>query len=115
MRLSENDEIFHILQLLTILMLITGLIVVLSGCAEAVREYPIDSRYTASYAETKTRHKIIYDINGESHTVSDTYTVAHPETYEILYEIEYDDGRTRREWRQVTKAEYYDFEKEQGR
>ena len=119
-KLIENDKRILQYEKLTLWLLIVGAImaavIFLTGCAEVVREYPIDSRYTISYTETKTMYTEKYNWHEDKYVlVPETYTVAHPEKYEILYQIEYDNGYECTEWREVTKKQYFDFEKEHGR
>lgn len=118
--LLKNEEQIRHYENMTLWLLIVGAIVaiimLLTGCAEVVREYAIDSRYTVSYTETKTRYTEKYNWHEDKYElVPETYTVAHPEKYELLYHMEYDNGSEWEEWREVTKKQYYDFEKEQGR
>lgn len=89
-----------ILILLTMAMLFT-----MCGCANVVEEYPIDARYTESYAGIDTTYEMKW--NGETWSeMPNTHTKVFPEKYEIQYRINYDDGSTKTEWREVARDEY---------
>lgn len=86
------------------------LIFCLSGCTnEIVSETPIDKRYTPPYTalETDWQHK--YSVLQKKWVYRPVQeTVMHKEEYEILYQVQYDDGDTMEYWKTVTKQEYDD-------
>lgn len=83
---------------------------VLCGCREEVRRYPIDARYTPSYQGIETTYENKYDFGtGEFRLMPDTHTTVYPEKYEIQYRIIYNDDTTDTEWRQVAKDEYEEY------
>ena len=101
-----------ILILLTMIMLFT-----MCGCANVVEEYPIDARHTESYTGIDTTYEMKW--NGDTFSeMPNTHTEVFPEKYEIQYRINYDDGNTKTEWREVARDEYkmavekYGLEKE---
>lgn len=82
----------------------------LTGCTnEVVSEKPIDKRYTPPYTaiETNWKHKYSLLKRGWSYCPVQE-TVMHKEEYEILYQVQYDDGDTMQYWKTVTKQEYDD-------
>lgn len=86
------------------------------GCANVVEEHPIDARYTASYIGIVTTYEMKW--NGDTWAnMPNTHTKVFPEKYEIQYRINYDNGSTKTEWREVARDEYekavekYGFEK----
>ena len=75
------------------------------GCANVVEEHPIDARYTESYIGIDTTYEMKW--NGETWSqMPNTHTKVFPEKYEIQYRINYDDGSTKTEWREVARDEY---------
>lgn len=90
---------------------------VMCGCANVVEEYPIDARYTESYTGIDTTYEMKW--NGDTWSeMPNTHTKVFPEKYEIQYRINYDNGSTKTEWREVARDEYekavekYGLEKE---
>lgn len=78
--------------------------VLLTGCAAlTVRSKTIiDYRYTAQYTEYET------DSNNKITTTN------NPEKFELLWEITYEDGSTRRVWEECTRFEYQNAKEELG-
>lgn len=85
--------------------LLTIMLLAMCGCANVVEEYPIDARYTESYIGIDTTYEMKWNGNTWSE-MPNTHTKAFPEKYEIEYRINYDDGSTKTEWREVARDEY---------
>lgn len=100
-----------------IIFLLAIMIFAMCGCAKVVEEYPIDARYTESYKGIDTTYEMKW--NGDAWAeMPNTHSVVFPEKYEIQYRINYDNGSTKTEWREVARDEYekavenYGLEKE---
>lgn len=82
----------------------------LAGCAAETKRTPIDCRYTAAYSSTETEYRYQYDYMNDRWTYLPEFrTVHHPEAYEILYLVEYDDGSKRNLWVEVGQMDYERF------
>jgi len=91
------------------------MIVVLAGCAAEIKRTPIDCRYTEAYSAVETGYEYKYDYwNGEWRYLPEVKTVHHPESWEILYVIEYDDGSSQRQWIEVSQHDYELFRAERA-
>lgn len=82
------------------------LLCLLLGCAKIVRKTPVDKRFTAAHSEIESYMMIIPNGNGGMQLVPMVHTVRKPERYEILYQIEYDDGTTIERWETVDRQTY---------
>ena len=87
----------------------------LTGCepeAQVVRKEPIRGRYLPAHYETNTTLEHRYDAwNDEMVFVPITKTEYVDDTWEILYEIEFDDGAHAQAWQEVSEEEYNEIEK----
>lgn len=95
-------------------LMILSLMVVLCACGSLtkseVKKTAIDSRYKAAYTEVVTDYQHKYSwYHGDFKLVPNVHSVTHPESYEILYLIEYDDGTTEEQWREVEYPTYSAF------
>lgn len=82
----------------------------LAGCAAETKRTPIDCRYTEAYSSTETDYQYKYDfMNNRWSYLPEVRTVHHPEKYEILYLVEYDDGSKRNLWVEVSYRDYERF------
>lgn len=89
--------------------------VILTGCASETKRTPIDCRYTAAYSAVETVYEYKYDYwNGEWRYLPEVKTVQHPESWEILYDVEYDDGSSQKQWVAVSQTDYELFREEQS-
>lgn len=100
-----------------ILSLLISIALMLTLCScepvEEIGRTPIDCRYTAAYTEVVTDYKHEYSWwKGDFVLVPDTHTKLHPEKYEILYSITYDDGSSREVWKEVDRSTYVSFKGE---
>lgn len=102
-----------------ITILLTIMLLAMCGCTKVkvVEEHPIDARYTESYKGIDTTYEMKW--NGDTWAeMPNTHSVVFPEKYEIQYRINYDNGTTKTEWREVARDEYekvvekYGLEKE---
>lgn len=83
------------------------LLVLLTGCIEAVSEKVIDVEYVAAYDAMETVYNYKYDWwNGEFKYLPELKMVHHDDVYKVQYEIVYSDGTTSTRWETVTKEEY---------
>lgn len=96
---------FGRLMVYTIIMaVIFGIISALTGCAyyEIESAQVIDYRYTEAHTE-------VYTSTGENPTYNYFFI---PGKHELLWEYTYQDGHTERQWRECTRAEYQNAQKE---
>lgn len=86
-----------------------------SACRHIDRESVIDYRFTPAHEETRTAMKKEWDYWAEDwQEVPYEYEVFVPDTYELMWEYEYDDGTKGREWKECTRFEYEKAKKELG-
>lgn len=88
-----------------ITVLLTIMLFAMCGCANVVEEHPIDARYTESYTGIDTTFEMQWDGDTWS-KMPNTHSKVFPAKYEIQYRINYDDGSTKTEWREVARDEY---------
>lgn len=75
--------------------------------AEIVSKTPLDVRYTPQHQEFVTDYEYKYNWwTGDFELVPNMHTETIPDKYEVLYHIEYTDGKTADKWESVNKAEY---------
>lgn len=112
--MKKEDLIKAGLLIIVFALMAIGIVVVIKNLPKQIGEKPIDCRHTDAYIGIVTEYKYIYDIFSEEgfKKVPYTYSKSFPEKWEICYEIEYDNGTTKTEWREVTQQEYEDFLKE---
>lgn len=93
--------------------LLAAAVVLLTACAEVERKEPIDSRFIPAHEETHTKYEYVYDSwNNKSRLMPKIETQYVEDSYEILYKVTYDNGKTREIWQEVEKEEYDEYEKE---
>ena len=90
-----------------IIILLVIMLFVMCGCTKVkvVEEHPIDARYTESYKGIDTTYEMKWDGDTWAE-MPNTHSVVFPEKYEIQYRINYDNGSTKTEWREVARDEY---------
>lgn len=75
----------------------------------------IDVRYNHEYEEVVTKYINKYNwMEDEYQLVPEMSTVHHPECYELLHRVAYDNGKIEDIWKQCTRKEYEDVKKELG-
>lgn len=98
---------FGRLMIYTIIMaVIFGIISALTGCAyfEIESAHVIDYRFTEAHTEITTRETM------EGIPVYDHHFI--PAKHELLWEYTYQDGHTEKQWRECTRFEYQNAQKE---
>ena len=73
----------------------------LSGCAKAVREEPIDVEFTEAHDETS-----YYPVRVGKVWITMPYLQHYSDAYYVIYKIYYDDDSTRIVTREVSKETY---------
>lgn len=89
--------------ILTTLLLILA---VVAGCAKEVSRTPIDKRFIPAHSETQAYIQMLPNGRGGMIAQPMVRTIHKPDCYQILYSIEYDDGKTFEEWITVSKGLY---------
>lgn len=75
----------------------------------------IDVRYNHEYEEVVTEYINKYNwMKDEYQLVPEMSTIHHPESYELLHRITYDNGKAEDIWIQCTRREYENVKKELG-
>lgn len=106
---------FKLFDWLFVVMIILGIVILLQGCAEVERKYIVDYRYNEPRNDVVTDYEYKYNIWTEKRElVPNTHTEYVPESYELMWEYQYDDGHTERKWEKCTRFEYDDAKKELG-
>lgn len=107
-----KDKIISIiLSVGLIALVIIGIIAIVRNCPKQIGEKPIDARHTDAYVGIVTDYEYVLDLWGDGgfKKMPNTHSKSFPEKWEICYQIEYNNGTTKTEWREVTKQEYEDF------
>lgn len=73
----------------------------LIGCTKIIRKTPIDYRFTPAHSETET-----YFIICPYSMIPMVRSVYKQDKFEILYQVEYEDGKIRNRWETVDRATY---------
>ena len=93
-----------------LLAVVLVMVLLCAGCAAEVSREPIDRRYIAAHSEMETNYVHRFDMwKGEMVMVPEIRTVQHPEKFQILYRITYDNGTTADQWVDVSRDEYTAF------
>ena len=68
-----------------------------------------DARFTPSYVGIETTYEYTYDVFSDEgfKKVPNTHSKIYPDTYELEYRVEYEDGTVATEWETATKEQYY--------
>lgn len=75
----------------------------------------VDVRHNESYTKTETDTKYEYNWHtGEYELVPYIETTYVSESYELLHEISYEDGKIKRVWKECTQKEYENAKQELG-
>lgn len=103
-----------VIRLIFVGLIILSTMIILCACGSltksVVKKTAIDSRYKAAYTEVVTDYQHKYSwYHGDFKLVPNVHSVTHPESYEILYLIEYDDGTTCEQWQAVEHSIYSAF------
>ncbi len=99
-----------------LLVVIFGIVSLLTGCGEYFKE---DSRIVIDYRFTQAHEEERIGYKKEYHSISDTwvdvpytYKTFIPDRYELLWKVTYQDGHTEREWKECTRFECENAQKE---
>lgn len=91
------------------------LILSITGCTEVESKYIVDYRYNAPRTDVVTDYNYKWNWHEDEYQlVPDTHTKYVPESYELMWEIRYDNGHVSREWQKCTRFEYDNAVKELG-
>lgn len=89
-------------------------VVMLTAChGKEVYLEPLDCRYTPAYTTVETEIRHVW-IDDDYRPFPYTHSVYHPEQYEILYSITYEDGEVLECWKTVSEKDYRTFLTESG-
>lgn len=81
--------------------------VILTGCAEAVSETPINTEYIEAYDAMETVYEYKYDwLHGEYKYLPVYKQVHHSEVYKVQYRVIYSDGSDTTIWKEVDRQTY---------
>lgn len=78
----------------------------MAGCAKEVSRTPIDKRFITAHSETQSYIQMLPNGRGGTRAQPMVRTIHKPDCYQILYSIEYDNGKTFEEWITVSKELY---------
>lgn len=81
-------------------------LIFVAGCADAACRTPIDKRCMPAHNETRIYNKMI--PNGKNGFIIQPMiqTIPKPDIYQVLFIIEYDNGKKVAEWKDVSKEVY---------
>lgn len=92
---------------IALIICLTLIVLIITGCAEIVSVKPIDTEYIAAYDAMETVYSYKYDwVNGEIRYLPEFKMVHHDDEYKVQYEQTWSNGITDTYWVTVTKTEY---------
>ena len=113
LRNSKGVGVLEVILLIATIAILS--LIILTGCtltAQVVRKEPIRGRYKPAHYETNTTLQHKYDAWSDEYVyVPITKAEYVDETWEILYDIEYDNGKHSQAWLEVSEEEYNEIKK----
>ena len=110
---SKGVGVIEAILLIAVIMIMS--LIILTGCtltAQVVRKEPIRGRYRPAHYETNTTIEHRYDAWGDEWLyIPVTKTEYVDEAWEILYDIEYDNGKCLQAWQEVSEEQYNEIKK----
>lgn len=82
------------------------ILAVMTGCAKEVRRTQIDKRFIPAHSETQSYVIMLPNGRGGMRAQPMVRTIHKPDSYQILYLIEYENGKTHEKWVTVSKETY---------
>ena len=91
---------------IALIICLTLIVLIITGCAEIVSVKPIDTEYIAAYDAMETVYSYKYDwVNGEIRYLPEFKMVHHDDEYKVQYEQTWSNGIMDTYWVTVTKTE----------
>lgn len=84
------------------------------GCVKEIKRTALDRQFIPEHTTTTSSFMLIPNGQGGFIYFPHMQTIHHADRYEILYEIEYDNGETKQRWKEVTKEQYEQFDEASG-
>lgn len=93
-------------KLIALLVLFLLILTVMTGCAKEISRTPIDKRFIPAHSEMYPYIQMFPNGKGGVRTQPMIRTVFKPDCYQVLYLIEYDNGKSSEIWETVSKETY---------
>lgn len=93
-------------KLIALLVLFLLVLTVMAGCVKETSRTPIDKRFIPAHSEMYPYIQMFPNGKGGVRTQPMIRTVFKPDCYQVLYLIEYDNGKSSEIWETVSKETY---------
>ena len=93
-------------KLIALLVLFLLILTVMTGCAKEISRTPIDKRFIPAHSEMWSYIQMLPNGKGGMRAQPMIRTVFRPDCYQVLYLIEYDNGKSSEIWETVSKETY---------